>query len=122
MNVVLLCYRDDADSFKVILLGELFRVCDKIVGNIFDFAVDLDIRADRKDLLNGALRDKLALAVLILEHDAHPAAREIERDLVFPYISFLKERQVFLLRAVDDGYVHQVLKARLEIAVEERVP
>ena len=74
VNIVLLRYRDNADTFKVVILGELFGVSLELVSDIFYFAVDLDKRADGKDLFNGTLCDELALAVPVPEHDAHPAA------------------------------------------------
>ena len=74
MNVILLCYGDNTDAFEIVLFGDLFRIRLKLVSNVLNFTVDLDEGADGEHFLHGALGDELALAVLVLEYDAHAAA------------------------------------------------
>ena len=122
MNIILLGNCDNPDAFKVVIVSELFRICLEFIGDIFDLTVDLDKRTDGEDLFDRTLCDQLALAVLVFEHNTHPSAREVKRDLVFSYISLLKERELFLLGTVDDRNIHEVLKTCLEVTVEESMP
>ena len=90
VNVIFLGNRDDTDAFQVILFCDLLRIGLEFIGDVFYLAVDLDERADGEDFFYRTLGYELALAVLILEHDAHAAAREVERDLIFSCVCLLK--------------------------------
>ena len=86
-----------------------------------DFSLAFRMGAARQHLLHRALGNQLGLALAVAHNDAHAPALEVKRDFVH-----LLEAGNQLIRAkltlfVDDGDVNQVLEARLEVAVQERV-
>ena len=85
--------------------------------------IDLGMRAHREHFLDSALGDHLNLAAAIAHHGGKATARKIKRHLVDLYVCLRKigETRVVLLLflgALDNRQVHEVLVARLEIAVE----
>ena len=86
-----------------------------------DFSLAFRMGAARQHLLHRALGNQLGLALAVAHNNAHAAALEVKRDFVH-----LLEAGNQLIRAkltlfVDDSNVNQVLEARLEVAVQERV-
>ena len=85
-------------------------------------AVLLGVGADGKHFLYCTLRHHLGLASLILHHSGQTAAGEVEGNLIHLHIVLGQIEQPgvgsFFLGLVDDGKVHQVLVAGLEVAVQ----
>ena len=101
----------------------LENVAADLVGQRLHATVTLCKGADGEHFFHSALRHHLGLPCLVLYHRGQPTACEVKGNFIYLYIVFRQVHQPRVLRLgllglVDDGQVHQVLIAGLEIAVE----
>ncbi len=99
----------------------------QLVIECTNFSVYLGKRADGEHFFHGSFGDHLNLAASVAHYGGKTTAREIEGYFVDLHICFgevgeTRVAQLLFLRALDDRQVHEVLIARLEIAVEVGMP
>ena len=99
---------------------EFFKklAADQVV-ELFDSPVQLEALTAFVDLFRRAFADQLMAAVGFLDHDGHELSRKIERNLI-DLRAIEKDRMFAKLLVLQDGPVHQVLEAGLEMAVQVR--